>query len=92
MENIRAHVFVSGRVQGVFFRSYTQDKAKELNLKGWVRNTRDRKVEALFEGEKESVEAMIKWCYEGPPYAKVTNVEVKWEQLTGEFSTFGVRY
>lgn len=90
--HVRAHVYISGRVQGVFFRSSAEDKALELGVKGWLRNLRDGRVEAIFEGEKEKVEEMIRWCHKGPPYARVTNVEVEWEEYKGEFSSFGVAY
>lgn len=89
---VRTHVYISGRVQGVFFRSSAEDKALELGVKGWVRNLRDGRVEAIFEGEKEKVEEMLKWCRKGPPYARVANVEVKWEEYKGEFKSFGVAY
>ncbi|MFH1774579.1 MAG: acylphosphatase [Methanobacteriota archaeon] len=90
--HVRAHAYISGRVQGVFFRSSAEEKAFELGIKGWVRNLRDGRVEAIFEGEKEKVEEMLRWCYKGPPYARVTNVEVKWEDYKGEFRSFGVAY
>lgn len=88
----RVHVFISGRVQGVFFRAYTQKEAYRLGLKGWVRNLPDGRVEAVFEGENLAVEKMIKWCYKGSPGAIVTNVEVIEEPYKGEFSTFEIRY
>lgn len=88
----RAHVYVSGRVQGVFFRYETQALAEELEVKGWVRNTPDGRVEAVFEGEKEKVEQMLDFCRRGPPGARVSDVEVKWEPPRGEFSGFGIRY
>ena len=89
---VRAHVLVSGRVQGVFFRFETRRLARRLGVAGWVRNRRDRRVEAVFEGEKEDVERMIAFCGQGPPGARVTNVEVGWEGPTGEFEGFNVRY
>lgn len=92
MAKIRAHVFVSGRVQGVFFRSYTREKAQGLGLKGWVRNLKDGRVEALFEGEREKVEVAVDWCRIGPPYAKVTGFEVEWGEYKGEFNGFEVKY
>lgn len=73
---IRAHVFVSGVVQGVFYRAYTQQQAQKLGLKGWVRNLPDGRVEAVFEGEKDRVEKMIEWCSKGPPGAGVEGVEI----------------
>ncbi len=88
----RAHVFISGRVQGVFFRGRTRERASQLGLKGWVRNLRDGRVEAVFEGEKGAVEKMLMWCKEGPTYAKVTDVEAQWEEYTGEYEDFDVRY
>lgn len=88
----RAHVFISGKVQGVFFRAYTRDKALELGLKGWVRNLRDGRVEAVFEGEKDRVEEMLRWCHKGSPYARVTNVEVHWKDPAGDLHSFEVRY
>ena len=88
----RAHVLVSGRVQGVFFRQETQELALRLNATGWVRNTHDDRVEAVFEGEKENVERLIEFCRKGPTYARVTKVEVIWENYVGEFEGFGIRY
>jgi len=89
---VRAHVFVRGRVQGVFFRSETQYEANRRNVSGWVRNTRDGRVEAVFEGEKEDVEKLIDFCRRGPPGARVTKVDVHWENYTGEFKDFRIRY
>jgi len=88
----RAHVIVSGRVQGVFFRSETQDEAVRHGLTGWVRNLPDGRVEAVFEGEKDGVEALIEFCRRGPPGARVTRVDVTWGDYTGEFKSFRVRY
>jgi len=86
----RAHVIVSGMVQGVFFRAETRYEAKKRNVKGWVRNTFDGRVEAVFEGEKEDVEELIKFCRQGPPAARVTKVEVEWQKYTGEFDDFKI--
>ena len=88
---VAIHVFVSGMVQGVFYRSWTEDTAKELGLKGWVRNLPDGRVEALFEGEKSKVEKMVELCRRGPPHAKVEDVEVKKEPCSG-FERFEVRH
>ena len=88
----KVHVCVSGRVQGVFFRAETQNKAVSLNLTGWVRNIPDGRVEAVFEGEKERVDTMIEWCRQGPPYASVINVEVIEKPYTKEFEDFRIRY
>ena len=86
------HVLISGQVQGVWFRSSTRQKAEELGLTGWVRNTSDGDVEAVFEGEEEIVKRMVDWCHRGPPLAKVENVEVKKQSPTNGFNCFSVRY
>jgi acylphosphatase len=88
---VRVHVWIAGRVQGVAFRAYTIDEAKLRGVAGWVRNLPDGRVEAVFEGDKAAVEAMIAWCRKGPPAARVSSVEVEWEEPEGE-SGFGVRY
>jgi acylphosphatase len=88
----RAHVYVSGRVQGVFFRSETQDEAIRHGLTGWVRNLPNGRVEAVFEGEKENVEKLIEFCRKGPPGARVTKVDVTWEDYTGQFKSFTMRF
>ncbi|MGK7904317.1 MAG: acylphosphatase [Hormoscilla sp.] len=80
---IRAHVFISGRVQGVGYRFSTRSQAKHLGIAGWVRNLPDRRVEAVFEGSQSAVEAMIRWCYQGPLDAAVTDVAVNKEQPQG---------
>ncbi|MFX1519641.1 MAG: acylphosphatase [Promethearchaeota archaeon] len=90
MMSVRAHVWVSGRVHGVFFRATTRRVAKKLGLTGWVKNLRDGRVEALFEGPREKVEELIKFCHEGPPAAIVKNVEVTWEDPTGKFDDFDI--
>lgn len=92
MTEVRAHVFVSGRVQGVFFRSEIQHEANRRKVSGWVRNLPDGRVEAVFEGERDDVERLIEFCRRGPPGARVTRVEVRWERYTGEFRGFRVRY
>jgi len=89
---VRAHVLVSGRVQGVFFRFETRHLARRLGIAGWVRNRRDGRVEAVFEGTKEAVERMVEFCRHGPSGARVVNVEVRWEKPTGEFEGFSVGY
>jgi len=76
----RAHVFVSGRVQGVSFRDATRSQAEQLGLSGWVRNTQDGQVEAIFEGVPETVQQMIEWCKSGPSSADVEDVSVENEQ------------
>ena len=92
MENARAHLFIDGRVQGVFYRAFTRELAHNLGLDGWVRNLRDNRVEALFEGEKGIIQKAIQACYSGPPGARVTNIDVQWETYTGDEKGFSVRY
>lgn len=92
MEKARAHLLISGRVQGVFYRSFTEDVAHSLGLKGWVKNCSDEKVEAVFEGKKEDIEKAISLCYKGPPAARVSNIDVQWEDFKGEFDTFSTKY
>ena len=86
------HVFISGRVQGVFFRANTRQKAENLGITGWVRNTSDGRVEALFEGEEEKLEGMIEWCKQGPSHANVENVEITEEKKGQNFNSFEIRY
>ena len=92
MPKVRAHVWIEGFVQGVFFRSHTRDRAMSWALKGWVRNCPDGRVEAVFEGDEEAVERIIRWCHRGPSEAEVKDVQVEWEEYTGEFDTFSIRY
>lgn len=89
--NVRAHVLVSGKVQGVFFRSETKIQANKLDVKGWIRNLPDSRVEAVFEGEQAAVKKLIDFCRKGPPGAKVTNANVFWEAFTGELRSFEAR-
>lgn len=91
-EMARIHVFVSGKVQGVFFRQNTKNKSQQLDLKGWVKNLSDGRVEAVFEGEKEKIEQMINWLKKGPFLAKVENLEIEWQDYRGEFQEFEIRY
>lgn len=92
MMKARAHVLVSGRVTGVFFRHHTAELARRLGVTGWVRNLPDGRVEAVFEGDREKVEQMVEFCRRGPPAAEVAGVEVSWEEHRGEFRGFSIRY
>jgi len=89
---VRAHVYVRGLVQGVFFRHETRKRAERLSVGGWVRNLPDGRVEAVFEGEQDSVEKMLEFCKSGPPGAEVHGTEVHWEQWKGEFQDFRIGY
>ena len=81
----RIHLYITGRVQGVFFRVNAQKMATGLGLAGWVRNTEDGGVELVAEGEKAALEKAIAWCRKGPPAARVDGVKVRWEEANGEF-------
>jgi acylphosphatase len=89
---VRAHLFISGMVQGVFFRTSTKSEATRLGVQGWVRNLSDGRVELIAEGEKLDVEKLIVWCHRGPVGARVINVDSQWESYTGEYSSFSVAY
>ena len=82
-DRVRAHVFVSGRVQGVFYRATTRDTARERDVDGWVRNLDDGRVEAVFEGPREAVEGLVEWCHTGSPSAVVEDVAVDYEDPEG---------
>ncbi len=88
----RAHVFVTGRVQGVLFRYTTKAEAKLRSVKGWTRNLPDGRLEAVFEGDKDKVEELVDFCHYGPSEAKVSSIEVTWEEYTGEFKEFSIHY
>lgn len=88
----RVHLVITGRVQGVWFRANTQKKAKTLDLKGWVKNLPDGRVEAVFEGEKEQIDRIIEWCKKGPSFARVDDVQIQWETPMGDFTTFTITY
>jgi acylphosphatase len=83
-DRIRAEAFVSGTVQGVYYRASTRDAARERGVDGWVRNLEDGRVEAVFEGDRERVESMIEWCHEGSSAAEVEDVEVDYVDPQGE--------
>jgi acylphosphatase len=78
MARTRAHVFVTGTVQGVFYRASTRDAARERGVDGWVRNLADGRVEAVFEGPENAVEAMVEWCHAGSPAADVEAVDAEY--------------
>jgi acylphosphatase len=89
---VRAHVTISGWVQGVLFRSSTREQARRLGVTGWVRNLYDGSVEGLFEGDEQAVSQLIRWCHHGPPGAQVRDVEVEWDEYAGKFDTFSIAY
>lgn len=91
MKKIRVHVYISGRVQGVGYRYSAVHKAKNLGITGWIRNTHDDKVEAVFEGDENAVEEMLKWCKTGSSMAFVTNIEIFKQSCTKEFNNFSIK-
>jgi acylphosphatase len=91
MEDRRAHIIVTGRVQGVSFRAYTESTARSLGLIGWVRNLPSGQVEIVAEGTTEAVERLVEWAHTGPSLARVENVEVDYLAPTGEPMDFSVR-
>jgi len=88
--NARVHLRIEGRVQGVFFRQSTLETARSLGLGGWVRNCRDGRVEALFEGEQRQVVKAVDWCRQGPPAAMVIRLTEEWQEFRGEFDDFRI--
>ncbi len=89
---VRAHIYISGKVQGVFFRARTIERAVRLGVTGWIRNLADGRVEAVFEGDEEQVGAIVEFCRKGPRNAVVTGFDLKWDPFLGEFKDFKVRY
>ena len=87
----RAHLYVSGQVQGVFFRDSARKRAERLGLTGWVKNLPDGRVEALFEGPSEKVREMVRWCEQGPSQAEVEDVDTDFEAPEGDLTSFEVR-
>ena len=92
MKQNRVHLFVSGRVQGVFFRQSLKVIAKKNTVLGWVRNLTDERVEAILEGDSKSVNSVIDWAKTGPANSRVDNIEISNEEFKNEFSTFEVLY
>jgi len=90
MGKLRAHVLVSGQVQGVMFRETTRREADRRRVAGWVRNLSDGRVEAVFEGEEEDVRGLVQWCHRGPSRASVEAVDVDWEPVQGDLESFEI--
>jgi acylphosphatase len=91
-EKIRAHIYASGRVQGVFYRETCKKKAEKLEVRGWIINLKDGRVEGVFEGDKSKVEKMVNWARRGTIWAKVDSFDVIWQDYISEFTDFEVRY
>ena len=92
MSKQRIRIFVTGKVQGVFFRQALKVMAKKNNVFGWVKNLKDGRVEAILEGDEEKVNRLIEWSHGGPANARVEDVEIRNEKFIGEFSKFDVLY
>jgi len=92
MKTAKAHILIEGMVQGVFYRAFTRNLASKLVLNGWVRNLYDGRVEAVFEGSRELIEQAIQECRKGPAGSSVRNIDVKWEESSGEYKGFEIRY
>lgn len=92
MKKARVHLIIHGYVQGVFYRASTHATALKLGLTGWVRNLPNGDVEAVFEGPADNLQKAIEWCQEGPRGARVTRIDQKWDEFSGEFSGFEVNY
>ena len=86
------HILIRGKVQGVFFRQALKVVAKKNNVSGWVRNLKDRRVEAVFEGDSKSISSVIEWARVGPANSRIDDIEVINEEFKNEFSTFEVLY
>ncbi|MBI4721935.1 MAG: acylphosphatase [Candidatus Stahlbacteria bacterium] len=89
---VRGHIFVSGVVQGVYYRQFTQSKAKAFGLTGWVKNLPNGMVEVMCEAEKGLILEFIKELKIGPPSANVVGVQVEWKEYTGEFNDFEIKF
>jgi acylphosphatase len=92
MSKRRAHVWIRGFVQGVCFRAFARDAAVREGVTGWVRNLRDGRVEAVFEGDTDQVARMVAWCREGSPLGSVDEVVVREEPFEGSFDRFEITY
>ncbi|MBI3013542.1 MAG: acylphosphatase [Candidatus Tectomicrobia bacterium] len=92
MAKKRVHLWVSGLVQGVGFRFVAERQALRLDLRGWVRNLRNGRVELMAEGEESNLRELVRWCHQGPSGARVTDVEVEWEPCQDEFNGFEIRF
>ena len=92
MSSKRVRLFVTGKVQGVFFRQTLKVMAKKNNIFGWVKNLKDGRVESVLEGDEEKINKLIEWAHNGPANSRVECVEVQNEKFLAEFSKFDVLY
>ena len=89
-QKTRVHIFISGKVQGVFFRQFIQEKVQELGLVGWVKNLADGRVEVLIEGDREKIDKILIYLKQGPPLSKVEGIDIGYEKYQGEFKDFSI--
>jgi acylphosphatase len=92
VDKVKARIRIEGIVQGVYYRYSAQQKALELEVNGWVRNCADGSVECLVEGERDTVETLIRWCHQGPPGAHVEKVTTYWEEYRGDLKGFSITF
>jgi acylphosphatase len=85
---LRVHLFIGGKVQGVGFRANACMIARHIGVQGWIKNLADGRVEAVAEGAEGAVKKFAQWCHLGPQYAEVTEVEILWEEPTGQEQGF----
>ena len=90
MKNVRVHMIVEGRVQGVWYRDSTRIKAIELEIKGWVKNRSNGAVEIVAEGPELNIRKFVEWCHEGPPYAVVGKIIESPQEFRNEFNSFSI--
>ncbi len=88
---MQLHAIIHGYVQGVSFRYYALEKAQELHLTGWVKNRRDGTVETVAAGDRLNLEQFLDWLHDGPPSARVSEVEVDWSEAVAPFESFIIR-
>jgi len=86
------HLFIKGKVQGVFFRASTQQKAQKLNLTGWVKNLPNGQVEVVAEGNSRNLKTFLKWIQKGPQLAHITSIDIYWEKPLNKFNSFSIKY
>jgi acylphosphatase len=91
-EQARVHLRIEGRVQGVYFRASTAEKARQLGITGWVMNCPDGSVEALAQGTRAKLEELVAWCHQGPPGAQVRKVHAAWKPVEDDFEGFRIRH
>lgn len=89
-QNVRAHLIITGLVQGVYYRVSARKEALALGLTGWIKNRPDGAVEAAIEGNREKAVKFIDWCRQGPPKSQVSDVQLEWEDYKGEYQDFRI--